>query len=511
MMEENKVYDEDEKEISIRLMLYNGLKNWRLLLLAGIVFGLLFAGGKAVKGYRSTGTDQTDLEEIVSTVSSSSAEVTRDKHQDHLQDENQQYKVSKASLDYSIQSLLDTTEKNAEYKAYSILMNLNPYNLKKNTLIYYIQTENGSNNSTVVIPDSNGNTEESYSGVANAYLALLEADTMKNYTGEDKDLDTRYLKELILADVDQTGSVLTIKVVGDSEKLVNDLTDYVKENMNSWQEKVTEAAGEHRIQLLMENTNGSTDTADEASSQIVTPSGTVQVCSDVSVASLQDAFNSSMSSIQSQLDNLRKMQNNLQEPTTDEVAAGGSLKKNVVKYGVIGFAVGFFLLLLWYCLSYALSGKLKTEDDIQKFLGVEKLAVYRHPLKHKARFDVFLRKHMGFTEGVEDRAEAIRTAAAAIDLKTGLNADPMSKVLLVSSLGQESAQSFVEELTPLLKDISVEFCPDALHSADIYLRLNDVKQVVVLEEAGQTRTEDMESEVRRVRSNGGQILGAVIL
>lgn len=511
MMEENKVYDEDEKEISIRLMFYNGLKNWRMLLLTGIVFGLLFAGVKAVKGYRSAGTDQTDLEEIVSTVSSSSAESAQDKQQNHLQDETQQYKASKVSLDYSIQSLLETTEKNAEYKAHSILMNLNPYNLKKDILIYYIQTENGNNNSTVVIPDSNTSTEESYSGVANAYLALLDADTMKNYTGEDKDLDTRYLKELILTDVDQTGSVLTIKVVGDSEKLVNDLADYVKENMNNWQEKVTDAAGEHSIQLLMENTNGSTDTADEASDQVVTPSGTVQVSSDVSVASLQDAFNSAMNTTQNQLDNMRTMQKNLQEPTADETAAGGSLKKNVVKYGVIGFGVGFFLLLLWYCLSYALSGKLKAEDEIQKFQGVEKLAVYRRPLKHKARFDVFLRKHMGFTEGVEDRAEVARIAAAAIDLKTGLNADPIGKVLMVSSLDRESVRLFVEEITPLLKDISIEFCADALHSADIYLRLNGVKQVVVLEEAGQTRTEDMGSEVHRIRNNGGQILGAVIL
>ena len=118
---------------------------------------------------------------------------------------------------------------------------------------------------------------------------------------------------------------------------------------------------------------------------------------------------------------------------------------------------------------------------------------------------------MGFTEGVEDRAEAARIAAAAIDLKTGLNEEAMGKVLLVSSLGRELVQSFVEELTPLLKDISVEFCANALRSADIYLRMNDVKQVVVLEEAGQTRTEDMGSEVHRIRNNGGQILGAVIL
>jgi uncharacterized protein YuzE len=507
-MEENKVYDEDEKEISIRLMFYNGLKNWRMLLLAGIVFGLLFAGVKAVKGYRS---EQGDIEEIVSTVSSSSAEATQDKQLDHLQNKTQQYQASKASLDYSIQSLLETTEKNAEYKAHSILMNLNPYNLKKDTLIYYIQAENGNNNPTVVIPDSNGSTGESYSGVANAYLALLDADTMKNYTGEDKDLDTRYLKELILTDVDQTGSVLTIKVVGDSEKLVNDLTDYVKENMNSWQEKVTEAAGKYRIQLLMENTNGSTDTADEASSQVVTPSGTVQVSSDVSVASLQDAFNSSMNTTQNQLDNLRNMQKNLQEPIADETAAGGTLKKNVVKYGVIGFAVGFFLLLLWYCLSYALSGKLKTEDDIQKFLNVEKLVAYRKPLKHQSKFDSFLRKHIGFTEGVEDQTAAVRIAAAAVELKAGLSEDCEDKILIVSTLGEKVVQVFKEEMQSSLKDISVGTCADSLRSAELLRMLKKTKTVVLLEEAGTTRTEEMESEIHQLRNNGGKILGAVIL
>jgi uncharacterized protein YuzE len=507
-MEENKVYDEDEKEISIRLMFYNGLKNWRMLLLAGIVFGLLFAGVKAVKGYRS---EQGDIEEIVLTVSSSSAEATQDKQLDHLQNKTQQYQASKASLDYSIQSLLETTEKNAEYKAHSILMNLNPYNLKKDTLIYYIQAENGNNNPTVVIPDSNGSTGESYSGVANAYLALLDADTMKNYTGEDKDLDTRYLKELILTDVDQTGSVLTIKVVGDSKKLVNDLADYVKENMSNWQEKVTDAAGEHSIQLLMENTNGSTDTADEASDQMVTPSGAVQVSSDVSVASLQDAFNSAMNTTQDQLDNMRTMQKNLQEPTADETAAEGSLKKDVVKYGVIGFAVGFFLLLLWYCLSYALSGKVKTEDEIQKFLGVEKLVAYRKPLKHQSKFDSFLRKHIGFTEGVEDKTEAVRIAAASVELKVGVSEECEDKILVVSTLGERAVQVFKKEMQSSLKDFFVGTCADSLRSAELLRMLKETKTVVLLEEAGTTRTEEMENEIRQIRNNGGEILGAVIL
>ena len=55
-MEENKNYcsrEDDEIEVNLRLMFYNGLKNWRKLLLAGLLFGLLFGAGKGIKAYRA--------------------------------------------------------------------------------------------------------------------------------------------------------------------------------------------------------------------------------------------------------------------------------------------------------------------------------------------------------------------------------------------------------------------------------------------------------------------------
>ena len=297
-MEENKnnySQEGDEVEINLRLMFYNGLKNWRKLLLAGLLFGLLFGAGKGIKEYRAGQGARAEAQSIASV--SSSLQTTGDELKKSDKTEEMQYEDTRTSLEYTIQSLLDQTKKDMEYKENSILMNLDPYHLYKNTLIYYIQTgnEQGGQSATVVLPSSDSN--ESYSSVANAYLSLLQSDNMTEYQGEDSGKDAKYLNELILADVDQTGSVLTIKMVGDSQGLVDDLTSYIKEKMNTWESSVTEASGTHSIQLLQEETKEHSD-IDGDTEQISTAEGSVQLKSEVSVASLQSSFNSSLNDTQ---------------------------------------------------------------------------------------------------------------------------------------------------------------------------------------------------------------------
>ena len=174
-MEENKNYysqEDDEIEINLRLMFYNGLKNWRKLLLAGLLFGLLFGAGKGIKEYRASQAERAETQSVASV--SSSLKTTGDELKKSEKTVEMQYENTKESLVYTIQSLLDQTKKDMEYKENSILMNLDPYHLYKNTLIYYIQAGDaqGDQSATVVLPSSNSN--ESYSGVANAYLSLLQ-------------------------------------------------------------------------------------------------------------------------------------------------------------------------------------------------------------------------------------------------------------------------------------------------------------------------------------------------
>lgn len=510
-MEENKnnySQEGDEVEINLRLMFYNGLKNWRKLLLAGLLFGLLFGAGKGIKEYRAGQGARAEAQSIASV--SSSLQTTGDELKKSDKTEEMQYEDTRTSLEYTIQSLLDQTKKDMEYKENSILMNLDPYHLYKNTLIYYIQTgnEQGGQSATVVLPSSDSN--ESYSSVANAYLSLLQSDNMTEYQGEDSGKDAKYLNELILADVDQTGSVLTIKMVGDSQGLVDDLTSYIKEKMNTWESSVTEASGTHSIQLLQEETKEHSD-IDGDTEQISTAEGSVQLKSEVSVASLQSSFNSSLNDTQNQLNNLRSIQKNLQEPSSDGSGAAVSWKKAAVKYSGIGFVVGILLLLLWYCLSYICSGKLREEEDLQKCWNMERLAEYAHPLKHHAAFDRFLQTHIGPRTGEPDMQLAVENAAAAIDVKAGIGSETTASVLLLSSLGQEMTEKAASSLNHSLRNLKAEAGGNILHSADALRSLQALKTVVLVEETGKTRISDLEEEIKKIRSNDGIILGAVLL
>lgn len=506
-MEEYKDYEDDEREISMRLMFYHGLKNWRKLLLAGAILTIIFAGAKAVGGYKAAAAQKTSKD---SAVTSSSMETTGDELADPGTAALNQYQASKDSLDYTLQSLLDKVDENTRYKEDSILMNLNPYDLHKDTLVYYIQTDKEITADSISSSDST-DSKESWSGVANAYLSLLEADTLANYTGTDAKLDAKYLKELILSNADKTGSVLTIKVVGDSADLVRDLAEYVKQNMNDWKESVTTAAGEHNLQLLQENPKGTSDTGTEEPVNVETAAGTVSVSSDLSVASLQDAFNSSMNDIQSQLNNLRAFQSNLQKPDSGTADGAAFSAKDIVKFGGIGFAVGFFLLLFWYFLAYIFSGKLREGEKIKEQYGIDKLTEFQHPAPGQAKLDLFLREHMGPVGGEKSKENMYSLAAAAIELRMSNSENSTGKILIVSSLDDTVLQNAAGNIRKKLKKIHVEKCGSVLHNPEILHTMQEVKDVLVVEEAGKTKVNDMKNEIEIIRRNNCSIVGSVII
>ena len=506
-MEEYRDYEDDDREVSMRLMFYHGLKNWRKLLLAGVLLAIVFAGVKAAGEYRAVAAPEKS-DDIV--VTSTSMETTGDELADPGTTALNQYQTSKASLDYTLQSLLDKVDENTKYKENSILMNLNPYDLHKDTLVYYIQTDKEITADSISSSDST-DSKESWSGVANAYISLLEADTLTNYAGTDAELDTKYLKELILSSTDNTGSVLTIKVVGDSADLVKDLAEYVKQNMNNWKESVTTAAGEHNLQLLQENPKGASDSGTEDPVSVETASGTVSVSSDLSVASLQEAFNSSMNDIQSQLNNLRTFQSNLQKPDSGTADGAAFSVKDIVKFGGIGFAVGFFLLLFWYFLSYIFSGKLREGEKIKEQCGIDKLAEFQHPALGHAKLDLFLREHIGPVGGEKSKENLYALAAAAIELRMSNSENSTGKILIVSSLDDTVLQNAAGNIRKKLKKIHVEKCGSVLHNPEILHTMQEVKDVLVVEEAEKTKVNDMKNEIEIIRRNNCSIVGSVII
>ena len=106
---------------------------------------------------------------------------------------------------------------------------------------------------------------------------------------------------------------------------------------------------------------------------------------------------------------------------------------------------------------------------------------------------------------------AVENAAAAIDVKAGIGSETTASVLLLSSLGQEMTEKAASSLNHSLRNLKAEAGGNILHSADALRSLQALKTVVLVEETGKTRISDLEEEIKKIRSNDGIILGAVLL
>ena len=142
---------------------------------------------------------------------------------------------------------------------------------------------------------------------------------------------------------------------------------------------------------------------------------------------------------------------------------------------------------------------------------MERLAEYAHPLKNHTAFDRFLQTHIGPRTGEPDLDLVLDNAAAVIDVKAGLGQEKNGSILLLSSLGQEMAEKVAASLSHSLKNVGAEAGGNILHSAEAVRSLQTPKMVVLVEETGKTRVSDLEEEIKKIRSNGGIILGAVLI
>ena len=87
----------------------------------------------------------------------------------------------------------------------------------------------------------------------------------------------------------------------------------------------------------------------------------------------------------------------------------------------------------------------------------------------------------------------------------------MDKLIEQKKLGKEMAEKVADSLSHSLKNVRAEAGGNVLHSAEAVRRLQTQKMVVLVEETGKTKVSDLEEEIKKIRSNGGIILGAVLV
>ena len=221
-------YEDDEREISIRDLLYYVLRHWRSIFLVSVVACILLGSFKVVQGLHALG--RTDITEDQKTYERAL----------------QEYTISKTRLEEQAEDLAQAMEDKGVYHENSILMNLDPKAAYKSTLTYLVNDVNDAE--SIVQGTGTGLIKnQKVNSILGSYASLIQNGTILREVQEKlkTKLDYRYLAELVYVQADYQAKLLHITALGESEDQVSAIRAALEESLQDENVKIGEAVAPH--------------------------------------------------------------------------------------------------------------------------------------------------------------------------------------------------------------------------------------------------------------------------
>ncbi len=192
-----------------------------------------------------------------------------------------------------------------------------------------------------------------------------------------------FMRELISAEIMYTSNQVSIKVVAPTGKLAQTVLDEAISQAKTQSGKIARDIKPHTIKVLNQ-TSG------------------VRV--DIDLLDTIRDLNSQISRLQGDLATTMTNAEKLEEPEQQVFVTPTSVsKRSLVKFGLIGFVAGAFLLVVVYACIYLFSGMLATPLELKDMYGYYLLGAFAPKYKKQGVIDRFLYR----LAGVEKREDVV--------------------------------------------------------------------------------------------------------
>ncbi len=462
------MYDDDETEIDLKDLMIQIMKHWRRILVFGFLLALALGSFRCYKAYVSY---QTELQD--------------EKAKRENSFEVWEYENTKQKLEENIERIDDKMDQIKEYQQNSILMNMEPYDYYWAYSRYFVTTN------YKVDPELGLQNTDYTDSVVMAYSSMVVDnalyDEVRGILGVSA--DDRYVSEVFRFDTDTESDMITIQAVGKTANEAKAVLEAVREKMNASTDKISTDVQEHEIKLISEK-NEHINYDDENS------------VSDIKIKTLKNYYEDRYLELN---DMLLEDQKQLVELEKDRPVVEFSIS-GVIKFAILGFAAGIFLVMMWYAAFYVIGGSVKTEDDLVRRMKLRILGRYSRPFGKGLFIDKKLRHMEGVTEHNDTQEKALKLAAANINALS----DEKDKVYLVSTLPEDELK---EAHKILSKSVSVKlsYGGNVLASPAAVQALADADKIVLAESLRFSQRVDIEREVAELKSLGKEILGVVLI
>lgn len=484
----------EEREIRVIDLLIYVAKGWRnifiWMLIMAIVIGAVqyVKEVRAVKDYESTKqvTMEEEKEQVIFTVE----QLRQEMSSQEILAVNRVVRLEKEYTQLS------------DYVKNSLYMTMDPYNVSIAKIQYWINTDYEVNYMGITEKDR---TDD----LVDAYINYLEDSQWRKEALEvaREDIELQYFSELISFG-DYGDSFIVVIKYPDEEKL-REILPVLKETVNDYQKQIEKIYGKHELNLVNESVEV---TADNDVYNIQYNRNSVLLNLENNIINYKNAFNDNQKSLYAGEILVNEEQVEAEEKAAADAAAPPTPQIRV-KYVVLGAILGAFLVCMVRAMAYILSNKLKAEDNVSAYLGVTSLGLI---MEDKAftkgvvgKVDAWLDSLAKRNLGNLTKEQQLKMAVSNILLYC--EKGNMKQIYLNSSINclEEKAGELVQMLNE--RGITVKDGFSILQDASAMEEMSKADGVVFIEQAGKSRYEDLEREVKLCKEHEKTVIGLVVL
>lgn len=480
-----------EREVSLREIVWKCVSDWRRMLVCAVIFAVL----TTVIQYAQA---QKNYKEAMETYRKQ-MEASETEKGDHLVDaadftaeELQQLNDAK-----SLQSMLDRSR---TYMQNSILMNMNAY--RENVLIleYYVDSNYKFNYLEDNEPDYTSDVVGAYGSYAkNGELARMIKDNL------DLDYELRYIKEIIGVSAEQYKDSFTVEIIYTDKTELTDISAIVKEALEAQTEEIAGTIGRHSLKLISEN---------------------ITVRTDAALANQQQIYQNMINNYRNQLNAVKNNMTDEQlealgsvivadeeDEEEEETEAEVELVEPVrpgfsVKYLLVGLIGGLFLSAVWSVCQILFASRLQNAEELS---DVYKLRVFGViPLEKKlAPIDSWILK-------MKDRHKKQMTPEKWMDvicanIELACKDGNVDKIYLTGSEWEKLESETLEQVVMKLKETGVMISNGGNVCYDMAsLRMaHEIGNVILFEQEDISIYKEVEKEIKLLAEQKVNVLGCI--
>lgn len=487
----------EEREISLIDLLIYVVKGWRSILVWMLIMAIFVGGIQYVREAKAAREYQV-TEPVTGEEQKEQAAVTIEQLRKEMPEEEVKAvnKVVRLEKEYAMQ---------LDYLQNSLLMTMSPYEVAVARLQYWVDTNHKTNYAGITERDVTADIVESYINRVEDgswQKAALEA--------ADTETETQYFGEMIGVVDDNTSFTIIIKY-SDEEQLRKMIAVLEKE-LEDYQDEIASVFGVHKLSLVNESVEMTVDN-DIYNLQQMRKNNLLNL--ENNIANYKNAFNDNQKSLYAGEIIVREEDTKTTEQTETEepVITTPPTPQVRAKYILLGAILGAFLVCMLRAMRYILSGKLKAEDNIEGYLGIAGLGCIEENAKEAkgafGKLDAWIDSLAKRNFANLSKEQQLKMIASNISLYC--EKGDMKHIYLNSSVNctQEKTAELVQLLTE--KGIEVKEGFSILRDAKAMEDMSRADGIVFFEQAGKSRYEDLEREIKLCREHGKMVIGMVVL